>query len=304
MSAKTVFISYRRDALGKAFARSLKNELTGNGSDVFLDVDSIDAGRWETQILVEVPKRAHFLLLLTPGALDRCADPADWVRREFETARAAGRNIVLIREDSVDLSTMKRVCPNEMLDVFAFQAAEIRHASFDADMETLIQRYMPLHRAPAPAMSSFAFRADISRIDRYAPEQLIGREAEMKLLSDAWSNPSTHVLTLVAMGGEGKTSLVARWAADLASRHWPDCEAAFAWSFYSQGSHDNNTASADLFLKEALTFSVIPAWAPAPILHSIKGGVWPNSWGNGGPCYTSTDWSHYSMRPPRRSAVI
>ncbi len=42
MSEKTVFISYRRDATGKAFARSIKQELTHHGYDVFLDVDCLD----------------------------------------------------------------------------------------------------------------------------------------------------------------------------------------------------------------------------------------------------------------------
>jgi hypothetical protein len=45
------------------------------------------------------------------------------------------------------------------------------------------------------------------------------------------STPATHatqprprVLTFVALGGEGKTSLVAKWVADLAHRDWPGCE--------------------------------------------------------------------------------
>ncbi|MEO8382801.1 MAG: hypothetical protein ABI779_24295, partial [Acidobacteriota bacterium] len=54
--------------------------------------------------------------------------------------------------------------------------------------------------------------------------------------------------------GEGKTSLVAKWAADLASEDWPGCDAAFAWSFYSQGTKEQLAASSDLFLKDALTF--------------------------------------------------
>lgn len=100
MGEKTVLISYRRDATGKAFARSVKEALTHRGYDVFLDVDTVEAGPWEEQILTQVPKRAHFLLLLTPGALDRCADTNDWVRREFLTAVASGRNIVPVREES------------------------------------------------------------------------------------------------------------------------------------------------------------------------------------------------------------
>src|SRR5205814_2570846 len=62
------------------------------------------------------------------------------------------------------------------------------------------------------------------------------------------------VLSFVALGGEGKTSLIAKWATELAAQGWPDCDAAFAWSFYIQGTKDQSAASSDLFLKEALLF--------------------------------------------------
>jgi len=103
-------------------------------------------------------------------------------------------------------------------------------------------------------------KADISRIDRYAPAQLIGRETETKVLSKAWDQAvrgekkRPHVFTLVALGGEGKTSLVAKWTADLAHQDWPGCDAVFAWSFYSQGMQEQAAASSDVFLKEALIF--------------------------------------------------
>jgi tetratricopeptide (TPR) repeat protein len=109
-------------------------------------------------------------------------------------------------------------------------------------------------------LAETTIRVDISRIDRYAPAQLIGREKELALLADAWAKvrradvPRPHIITLVALGGEGKTSLVAKWAAGLAHQDWPGCEAAFAWSFYSQGTREQMAASSDLFLKEALTF--------------------------------------------------
>lgn len=117
-------------------------------------------------------------------------------------------------------------------------------------------------RAPTGSQSSAEadFKADISRVIKYAPAELIGREAETKLLNDAWAKGQIHeakrlhVLTFVALGGEGKTSLVAKWAAELAHQDWPGCAAAFAWSFYSQGTREQVAASSDLFLKEALTF--------------------------------------------------
>ncbi|MBL8170168.1 MAG: ATP-binding protein, partial [Acidobacteria bacterium] len=95
---------------------------------------------------------------------------------------------------------------------------------------------------------------------KYAPAELLGREAELALLTDAWGNvqsqqtPRPHVLAFVALGGEGKTSLVAKWAAELAANDWPGCEAVFAWSFYSQGTREQNAASSDAFLNEALAF--------------------------------------------------
>jgi tetratricopeptide (TPR) repeat protein len=110
-------------------------------------------------------------------------------------------------------------------------------------------------------------RFDISRILSYTPAELIGRDEELKLLNAAWrGNPERligtqklackpHILTLVAAGGEGKTSLIAKWVVnEFQVKNWLDCEGAFAWSFYSQGTRDQAAATSDLFLKEALMF--------------------------------------------------
>ncbi|MBK6851946.1 MAG: hypothetical protein IPG93_10070 [Burkholderiales bacterium] len=103
-----------------------------------------------------------------------------------------------------------------------------------------------------------SFHADISRVIKYVPARLIGRKTETKLLSEAWEQVAqrkskrTHVLTFVALGGEGKTSLVVKWAAELAHQGWPACEAAFAWSFYHQGSDEKTADSSEVFLNEAL----------------------------------------------------
>ena len=118
-------------------------------------------------------------------------------------------------------------------------------------------------QAPATELAT----RDISRIIKYAPAQLIGREAETRLLSDAWEQAvrgetkRPHVLTFVALGGEGKTSLVAKWAVVLAHQGWPGCDAVFAWSFYHQGTDEKTADSSDLFLKEALTVFGDPAMA-------------------------------------------
>ena len=98
MTEKTVFISYRRDAIGKAFAGRIHDALKSRGYDAFLDVDHLGPGDWEKQILAQVPRCSHFLLVLTPKSLDRCAAASDWVRREYELAVQVQRNIVPVEE--------------------------------------------------------------------------------------------------------------------------------------------------------------------------------------------------------------
>ncbi|MEX2212642.1 MAG: toll/interleukin-1 receptor domain-containing protein [Phycisphaeraceae bacterium] len=277
MSQKTVFISYRRDDVGRSFARSIKLSLTQQGYDVFLDVDDIASGDWATQILTEVPLRAHFLLLLTRNALDRCADENDWVRREFQLAVETHRNIVSVAEDAVELGSMRKACPACVKDLFDKQGHKVRHSAFNADVHELVTRFIPPHKAPAPTSAiptptstPAPTRVDISRIQKYAPTNLIGRDNELKLLNDAWAkvqqaaSPRPHILTFVALGGEGKTSLIAHWLATLAARDWPDCDAVYAWSFYSQGTRDQGSASADVFLAEALRFFGDAAMADSP----------------------------------------
>src|SRR5262245_30147677 len=89
---KTVFVSYRRT--DGAWGLAIFQNLTQHGYDVFIDYDGIASGNFETVILENIRARAHFLVLLTPTALERCGDPKDWMRREIEAALDNQRNIV------------------------------------------------------------------------------------------------------------------------------------------------------------------------------------------------------------------
>lgn len=123
-----------------------------------------------------------------------------------------------------------------------------------------IRKRLNLNLGITPKVPATSISADISRIVKYAPAELIGREVETALFNDAWAKVQSQeakrprVLTFVALGGEGKTSLVAKWAADIAAQDWPGCDVVFAWSFYSQGTREQVAASSDLFLAEALNF--------------------------------------------------
>lgn len=84
--------------------------------------------------------------------------------------------------------------------------------------------------------------------------QFVGRKDELTTLDQAWSSQGIHVLTLVAWGGTGKSTLVAEWLVRMAQAKWRGATKVFGWSFYSQGARDNGTDSADLFVNQALEF--------------------------------------------------
>src|SRR5260370_19106582 len=102
---KTVFISYRRTNIPWALA--IFQNLTQHGYDVFFDYNGIASGAFERVILGNITARAHFLVLLTSSALERCDDPADWLRREIETALVNQRNIVPLMLEGFDFGTPK-----------------------------------------------------------------------------------------------------------------------------------------------------------------------------------------------------
>jgi hypothetical protein len=100
---KTVFISYRRTNMSWALA--IFQNLTHHGYDVFFDYNGIASGDFERVIFGNIQARAHFLILLTPSALERCGEPADWLRREIENALDFQRNIVPLMLEGFDFGT-------------------------------------------------------------------------------------------------------------------------------------------------------------------------------------------------------
>lgn len=89
---KTVFISYRREDGG--WARCIWQSLVNRGYDVFLDLPSLPSGDFEAKIFENIETRAHFIVLLTPTAIERCSEDKDLYRLEIERALDTNRNIV------------------------------------------------------------------------------------------------------------------------------------------------------------------------------------------------------------------
>jgi formylglycine-generating enzyme required for sulfatase activity len=139
---KTVFISYRR--ADEPWALAVFGDLTQHGYDVFVDYDGIASGNFETAILENIKARAHFLVLLTPTALERCSDPEDWMRREIEAALDSQRNIVPLMLEGFTFgapATADRLT-GKLAALKAYNGLEIPKGYFPQAMERLRNRFL------------------------------------------------------------------------------------------------------------------------------------------------------------------
>ena len=87
------FISYRREN-GFFLAEVIRDHLKRHGLSSFLDIEELSAGVFDSKILGAIQEAPNFIVLLTEGALDRCSDEQDWVRKEIIEAVRLGKTII------------------------------------------------------------------------------------------------------------------------------------------------------------------------------------------------------------------
>ncbi|HRF96232.1 MAG TPA: toll/interleukin-1 receptor domain-containing protein, partial [Aggregatilineales bacterium] len=139
---KTVFISYRR-SVSRDRALLIFNHLRQYGYDVFLDVKTIDSGAFDSVILNQIGARTHFVVLIANGALERCQNEGDWLRREIEEALKLGRNIVPVIDEGLDFDKEIGYLPSSWRDQFKrINSLPWVHYYFDSALRDLMERFL------------------------------------------------------------------------------------------------------------------------------------------------------------------
>lgn len=132
-----VFVSYRRSN-GSQLASLLKVHLQLRGFTVFIDVERLEAGKFDNNLLQSIRQAKHFLLVLTPNALDRCirdTERKDWVHREIVAALQSQCNIVPII-DNFEWPKAEEL-PDDMRAVCHFNGVRWIHDYQDACVDKL-----------------------------------------------------------------------------------------------------------------------------------------------------------------------
>ncbi|XP_035907893.1 NAD(+) hydrolase sarm1 isoform X3 [Anopheles stephensi] len=136
-----VFVSYRRSN-GSQLASLLKVHLELRGFSVFIDVERLEAGKFDNNLLQSIRHARHFLLVLTPDALNRCVDDVeckDWVHREIVAALNSECNIIPII-DNFQWPEPEKL-PEDMRGVCHFNGIRWIHDYQDACVDK-VERFM------------------------------------------------------------------------------------------------------------------------------------------------------------------
>jgi len=179
---KTVFISYRRTNVFHALA--IYQNLSTNDYDVFFDYDSIKSGDFSQIILNQIAARAHFIVLLTPSALERCNESGDWLRKEIEHAIDLKRNIVPLMFEGFSFNDVDKYLTGKMAVLKNYNALRVPADYFNAAMERLRNDYLNIALDtlihPTPPMQ----RAQVAQIQAQAAKQ--PKPSEKLLNAEEW----------------------------------------------------------------------------------------------------------------------
>uniref|UniRef100_A0A0N4Z782 ADP-ribosyl cyclase/cyclic ADP-ribose hydrolase n=1 Tax=Parastrongyloides trichosuri TaxID=131310 RepID=A0A0N4Z782_PARTI len=138
-----IFISYRRSN-GNQLASLIKVMLTVQGYKVFIDVDRLHAGKFDSSLLKNIQAAKHFILVLTEHSLDRLINDHscdDWIHKELKCAFEHNKNIVPVIADGFKWPSDPNDIPADIRQITTFNGVNWVHEYQDACI-TKIKRFL------------------------------------------------------------------------------------------------------------------------------------------------------------------
>ncbi|VDD96972.1 unnamed protein product [Enterobius vermicularis] len=159
-----VFISYRRST-GNQLASLIKVLLQLRGYKVFIDVDKLYAGKFDSSLLKSIQAAKHFVLVLTPHCFDRLLNDDncdDWIHKELVCAFKHEKNVIPIFDQHFEFPTSEKDIPADIRHITKYNGVRWVHDYQDACMDK-VERFIKgeLNRTPNPLVVSHSCITDI-----------------------------------------------------------------------------------------------------------------------------------------------
>lgn len=174
---KMVFISYRRE-VGGFIAHTIFTYLRANGYDAFMDVESLDSGAFDNMLLNQIATRNHFIVILAPGTVERCANEDDWVRREIEYAMQTGRNIIPVMVNNFSFEQVDVYLTGKLADLRRYNGVTLHLDYLDAGLERIRNRFLKGEPVPLQpvTINTAEMKVVEAKIEAIATEEAPSKE--------------------------------------------------------------------------------------------------------------------------------
>jgi hypothetical protein len=134
------FISYRRQEDGPA-ALLISRSLAQRGLKTFIDVRSLESGKFDEQLLREIEKSTFFVPILSPRSLSRCRDPNDWVLKELTHALSLRKTIIPVLRQGFSFGPSSEF-PDlpQIAELSRYHGVQYSDTDFEGFLDQLIAR--------------------------------------------------------------------------------------------------------------------------------------------------------------------
>lgn len=141
-----VFISYRRDG-GEHLAARIKDALKSRGFSVFMDVEDLKSGKFDSALLKEIEAATDVLIILSKNCLDRCKNEDDWFRQEIRHAIKCARNIVPIFARDF-IMPPPATLPSDIAELLNYNGLTPQSELFEASIDRLVSTFLKTEPRP------------------------------------------------------------------------------------------------------------------------------------------------------------
>jgi tetratricopeptide (TPR) repeat protein len=247
-----IFISYsHKDRRWLEFVQGHLQVAVTNDHFETWDDRRIEGGAdWAAEIDAALRKCTAFILLVSRHSLISSFILKQEVKAALEAHWARGVRIYPIvvqacHIQAVPWLTKMNIRPRDAKALALYPPARRDEvmASLAAEIGDIVRN--PSTNSATPSQTNQLI--NYTGLPETAYEHLVGRDAELTRLDEAWADRNTNILSLVAEGGAGKSALVNEWLKRMQADHYRGAEAVLGWSFYSQGTKERAT-SAEQFL--------------------------------------------------------
>ena len=100
------------------------------GYKVFIDVDKLYAGKFDSSLLKNIQAAKHFILVLTPNSLDRLLNDhncEDWIHKELQCAFANGKNVIPIFDQAFEFPPNTDMIPEDIRQITKYNGVRWVH---------------------------------------------------------------------------------------------------------------------------------------------------------------------------------